>query len=137
VAKRLLVGVSAPLLGAARMGLGVLLLVAYLAITGRLGGLAAISGEAWLWILVTGGLLAGFVATWFAALRQTEATTVTGILVVAAVVTGVLSAASKGSAPDAGVVAGYLLIVSGVVLVGLMSTGLMDRFRAVRAVPDA
>ncbi|MCY7417909.1 MAG: DMT family transporter [Chloroflexi bacterium] len=137
VAKRLLVGVSAPLLGAARMGLGVLLLVAYLAITGRLGGLAAISGEAWLWILVTGGLLAGFVATWFAALRQTEATTATGILVVAAVVTGVLSAASKGSAPDAGVVAGYLLIVSGVVLVGLMSTGLVDRFRAVRAVSDA
>ncbi len=137
VAKRLLVGVSAPLLGAARMGLGVLLLVAYLAITGRLGGLAAITGEAWLWILVTGGLLAGYVATWFAALRQTEATTVTGILVVAAVVTGALSAVSKGSAPDAGVVAGYVLIVSAVVLVGLMSTGLMDRFRAVRAVPDA
>jgi len=137
VAKRLLEGVSAPLLGAARMGLGVLLLVAYLAITGRLGGLAAITGEAWLWILVTGGLLAGYVATWFAALRQTEATTVTGILVVAAVVTGALSAVSKGSAPDAGVVAGYVLIVSAVVLVGLMSTGLMDRFRAVRAVPDA
>jgi drug/metabolite transporter (DMT)-like permease len=137
VAKRLLVGVSAPLLGAARMGLGVLLLVGYLAVTGRLAGLAGISGEAWLWILVTGGLLAGYVATWFAALRQTEATTVTSILVVAAVVTGALSAGSKGTAPDAGVLAGYLLIVAGIVLVGLVSTGVVGRFRAVRAVADA
>ena len=137
VAKRLLVGVSAPLLGAARMGLGVLLLIGYLAVTGRLGGLGAISGEAWLWILVTGGLLAGYVATWFAALRLTEATTVTSILVVAAVVTGALSAASKGSAPDPSVLAGYLLIIAGVVLVGLWSTGVVGRFRAVRAVADA
>ncbi len=137
VAKRLLVGVSAPLLGAARMGLGVLLLLGYLALTGRLAGLGTISGEAWLWILVTGALLAGYVATWFAALRATQATTVTSVLVLAAVVTGVLSAAAKGSAPDPAVLAGYLLIVSGVVLVGLVSTRSVGRSRAVRAVADA
>jgi drug/metabolite transporter (DMT)-like permease len=137
VAKRLLVGVSAPLLGASRMGLGVLLLLGYLALTGRLTGLGTISGEAWLWIVVTGVLLAGYVATWFAALRETQATTVTSVLVLAAVVTGVLSAAAKGSTPDPAVVAGYLLIVSGVVLVGLVSTRSVGRSRAVRAVADA
>ena len=95
------------------MGLGVLLLLGYLALTGRLAGLGTISGEAWLWILVTGVLLAGYVATWFAALRETQATTVTSVLVLAAVVTGALSAAAKGSAPDPVVLAGYLLIVAG------------------------
>ena len=90
-----------------------------------------------MWILVTGVLLAGYVGTWFAALRETQATTVTSVLVLAAVVTGALSAAAKGSAPDAGVLAGYLLIASGVVLVGLVSTSLVGRSRAVRAVADA
>jgi drug/metabolite transporter (DMT)-like permease len=137
LAKRLRVGVSASLLGAARMGLGVVILVAYLGFSGRLGGLGAMSGEAWLWILVTGGLLAGYVATWFTALRLAEATTVTSILVAAAVVTGVLSAASKGSAPDAGVVAGYLLIVAAVALVVVASTRRIGRFDASRAAADA
>jgi drug/metabolite transporter (DMT)-like permease len=137
LAKRLLVGVSAPLVGAARMGLGVVFLFAYLAISGRLGGLAAISGQAWLWILVTGGLLAGYVATWFAALRLAEATTVASILVAAAVVTGVLTAASKGTAPNAGVVAGYLLMIAAVGLVALASTGRFGRFDASRAAADA
>lgn len=137
LAKRLLVGVSSSLLGAARMGLGVLILVAYLAFSGRLGGLGAISAEGWFWILITGGLLAGYVATWFAALRQAQATTVTSILVAAAVVTGVLTAVSKGSAPDAGVVGGYLLVIAAVGLVLVMSTGRIGRLDAPRATAEA
>lgn len=137
LAKRLLVDISAPLLGAARMGLGFVILVGYLAVSGRLAGLGTIGSEAWFWILVTGGLLAGYVATWYAALRHAEATTVTSILVVAAVVTGVLSSASKGSIPDAGVVAGYLLVIGGAAAVLLASTGRLGRFDAPRAVADA
>lgn len=137
LAKRLLGGVSASLLGAARMGLGVVILFAYLAFSGRLGGLGAISGEAWVWIVLTGGLLAGYVATWFAALREAKASVVTSVLVAAAVVTGVLSAASKGSAPDPVVVGGYLLIVVAVALVIAANTGRIGRFDAPRAVADA
>ena len=111
LAKRLLVGVSSQLLGAARMGLGFVVLVGYLAVSGRLGGLGAISGEALVWVLVTGVLLAGYVATWFGALRYAPATTVTSILVVAAVVTGVLSSISNGKTPDPRVILGYILIV--------------------------
>ena len=119
LAKRLLVGVSAPLLGAARMGLGVVILIGYLAVSGRLGGLGAISGAALGWVLVTGLLLAGYVATWFGALREAPATIVTSILVAGAVVTGVLSALSNGTTPDPRVVAGYLLIVGAVALVAV------------------
>jgi hypothetical protein len=87
--------------------------------------------------VVTGGLLAGYVATWFAALREAKASAVTSVLVAAAVVTGVLSAASKGSAPDPVVVGGYLLIVVAVALVIAANTGRIDRFDAPRAVADA
>jgi drug/metabolite transporter (DMT)-like permease len=117
VAKRLLVDVSAPLLAASRMGLGALFLVGYLALSGRLAGLAALPSEALIWILATGVLLAGYVSTWYGALRLAPATTVTSILVLAAVGTGVLSALTTGSAPDPRVVVGYLLVVAAVALI--------------------
>jgi uncharacterized membrane protein len=132
LAKRLLVGVSAPLLGAARMGLGFVVLVGYLAVSGRLGGLGAISAEALLWIVVTGALLAGYVATWFSALRLAPATSVTSVLVAGAVVTGVLSSLSSGAAPDPRVVLGYLLIVTAVALV-VASARRFGRLDATRA----
>jgi len=137
LARRLLQGVSAPLLGAARMGLGVVLLLGYLLFTGRLGQLGTLAAEAWLWVAITGVLLAGYVATWFAALRATHATTVTSVLVLAAVVTGTLSAVANGSAPDPRVLAGYGLIIAGVTLAALIGAGLVGRFRAVRPVADA
>jgi drug/metabolite transporter (DMT)-like permease len=132
LAKRLLVGVSAPLLGAARMGLGLIVLLGYLAVSGRLGGLGAIGGEALLWILVTGAMLAAYVATWFSALRHAPATTVTSVLVGAAVVTGVLSSVSNGTAPDPRVVLGYLLVLVAVALV-VASARRFGRFDATRA----
>lgn len=137
LAKRLLQGVSAPLLGAARMGLGVLLLLGYLALTGRLGALGALTAEAWLWVGITGVLLAGYVATWFAALRATQATTVTSVLVLAAVVTGTLSAVANGTTPDLRVLAGYGLIAAGVALAALVGSSLLGRSRAIRPGADA
>jgi drug/metabolite transporter (DMT)-like permease len=132
LAKRLLVGISAPLLGAARMGLGFIVLVGYLVVSGRVGGLGAISGEALLWVLVTGVLLAGYVATWLSALRLAPATTVTSVLVAGAVVTGVLSSLSNGTAPDPRIILGYLLIVVAVALV-VASTRRFGRLDATRA----
>jgi drug/metabolite transporter (DMT)-like permease len=132
LAKRLLFAVSAPLLGAARMGLGFVFLLGYLALTGRLGGLATIGGEALMWILVTGVLLAGYVATWFGALRLAPATTVTCILVAGAVVTGALSSLSNGTTPDLRVVLGYILIVVALALVVAATVGFrrLDASRA-------
>jgi drug/metabolite transporter (DMT)-like permease len=124
VAKRLLVGVSAPLLAASRMGLGVVFLVGYLALSGRLAGLWTLPSEAFIWILATGVLLAGYVSTWYGALRLAPATTVTSILVLAAVGTGVLSALTTGAAPDPRVVVGYLLVVAAVAFIVVNATRL-------------
>lgn len=117
LAKGLLTGVSAPLLAASRMGLGFLFLLGYLGLSGRAGGLAAIPAEALVWVLATGLLLAGYVATWYGALRLAPATTVTSILVAGAVGTGVLSALTTGTAPDPRVVVGYVVVIAAVALI--------------------
>ena len=49
------------------------------------------SGSQWSWVLLTGLLLAGYVATWFAALARAQAVDVTAVLVFGAVVTALLS----------------------------------------------
>jgi len=123
IAKRLLPAVSPSLLAASRLGLGLVGLVGFLAVTGRLGGLLAVPADAWVWVVATGGLLAGYVATWYRALRHARATTVTSVLVAAAVVTGVLSALTGGSVPPATVVLGYLAMVAAVGLVAVLAAG--------------
>ena len=133
VAKRVLTDVSAPLVGAGRMAIGFAILVGYLAISGRLAVLGAMGGEAWLWVLVTGGLLAGYVATWFSALKAAPASMVTSILVAGAVVTGALSSATKGTAPNPGVVSGYLLMVIAVGLLIAVATGRLGHVHVARA----
>lgn len=121
VAKRLLAGVSPSLLAASRLGLGLVGLVGFLAATGRLAGLATVPTDAWVWVLATGGLLAGYVAAWYRALRHARATTVTSVLVVAAVVTAMLSGITGGSVPSATAVLGYLVIVAAVAVVAGLS----------------
>ena len=121
VAKRLLSGVSPSLLGASRLGLGLVGLVGFLVVTGRLAGLAAVPAEAWVWVIATGGLLAGYVATWYRALRHARATTVTSLLVVAAVVTAALSGLTGGTAPSVAGVLGYLVIVAAVGMVAALA----------------
>lgn len=123
IAKRLLPAVSPSLLAASRLGLGLVGLVGFLAATGRLGGLLAVPADAWVWVVATGGLLAGYVGTWYRALRHARATTVTSVLVAAAVVTGVLSALTGGSVPSATVVLGYLAMVAAVGLVAVLAVG--------------
>ena len=122
LAKRLLTGVSAPLLAASRMGLGFVILAGYLVVSGKVGGLAAITADGWLWILITGGMLSAYVISWYSALRYAPATVVTSLLVGAAVVTGILSAATQGKTPSPTVVAGYLLVLAGVGVVSLLAT---------------
>ncbi|MDA8291537.1 MAG: DMT family transporter [Actinomycetota bacterium] len=94
VAKRLLAGVAPGTVALVRMGGGSLLLVAYLALDGRLGALAAMDAHEVAWVAATGVLLAAYVATWFAALARARAVDVTSILVGSVLVTAALQAAA-------------------------------------------
>lgn len=112
LARRLLLGtVPSPLLGAARLGIGLVVLVGYLAVSGRLGILAALTPNQWFWALVTGLPLAGYVATWFAALKRAPASVVTSVLVLGAPITALLQAVANGAVPAPNALLGQLLIV--------------------------
>jgi drug/metabolite transporter (DMT)-like permease len=116
LAKRLLADLSSWTLGVARMGLGSVVLVGWLAVTGRLPDLFSLDSAELGWLAVTGVLLTAYVATWFAALARAQAVDVTAVLVVGAVGTAVLAGALDGArlAPQAG---WLLLITAGVALV--------------------
>ncbi len=119
LARRLLRRVDAPLLGAARMGLGVVVLLAYLAGSGRIGILVTLSVQQWSWIALTGVLLAGYVTTWFAALRRAPATLVTSILVAGAIVTAALTSIQQGGLPGPALVGGHALILVGAIAIAV------------------
>jgi drug/metabolite transporter (DMT)-like permease len=111
LARRVLRTVPAAVVGASRLGFGLVVLVGYLAMTGKLGSIVALTGEQWRWVLITGLLLFGYVGTWFAALKRAPASLVTAILVVGAPVTAALQALSTGHVPATPILAGQLLIL--------------------------
>jgi drug/metabolite transporter (DMT)-like permease len=119
--KRLLGSIPSHVMAALRMGIGLVVLVGYLAVSGKLGVLAGLGATQWGWVLLSGLILAGYVGTWFAALRRAPASVVTSVLVLGAVVTGALTAVSKGAPPSPAVVGGYLLIVAAAGLIAVWS----------------
>jgi len=117
LAKKLLSRVDPLVVGVGRLGIGLIVLFGYVAISGKLGTITTLSSTQWTWVLVTGLLLAGYVGTWFSALKNAPATVVTCVLVLAAPITAFLDAAVNGRIPDTAPLAGYgLLTLAAVVL---------------------
>ena len=108
VAKRLLVEVSSATLGVARMVIGSVLLVGWVLLTDGFGPLGA---DQLGWALLTGAVLAAYVATWFAALARAPAVDVTAVLVPAAVLTAVIAKVVDGAALGDGL--GLVLLLVG------------------------
>lgn len=119
LARRVLRSVAAPVVGAARLGFGLLVLVGYLAITGKVSIVAALAPEQWAWGLGTGLLLGAYVTTWFAALRRAPASLVTAILVVGAPITAGLQALQRGALPTPAIIGGEILIAAAAVALGV------------------
>jgi drug/metabolite transporter (DMT)-like permease len=118
IAKKLLADLSSWTVGLTRMGVGSVVLVAWTVMRGNGGALTAMTGNQWMWVLVTGMILAGYVSCWFAALSRAPAVDVTAVLVIGAVITALLAVAVKGSplVPQLGWVT---LVLVGAVLVAL------------------
>ena len=114
IVKQLVVSIEPRTLAAGRMGLGTVVLVAWLLVSGRAGDLFALGLDQWGWALATGLLLSAYVATWYFALARAQAVDVTAVLVFGAVVTAALSGAVDGAALDT---FGLLLVSAGVMLV--------------------
>ena len=114
--KRLVEGIDPRMLAAGRMAIGVVILGAWVLVSGRMSGLVGLSAEQWQWAFLTGLLLTGYVGTWYAALAFAPAIDVTAVLVFGAVITAVLSGTIDGAAVD---VAGIALVTAGVALAGV------------------
>jgi drug/metabolite transporter (DMT)-like permease len=97
IAKRLLGSLPAGTVGVTRMGIGGGALLVWLAATGRLDQLTHLGATGWGWAMLTGALLAGYVALWLAALARAQAVEVTAILVFGAFVTAALSLVVQGT----------------------------------------
>ena len=130
VARRLLASVPPLVAGAGRMGFGLIVLLGYLLVTGKIGAIAQLGWAEWAWVLGTGVLLAGYVATWYAALQRAPAAMVAAVLTVGAPITAGLQVISTGTVPTPGPLAGYLLmLVAGgsIAVVMLRRFGRVDR----------
>ncbi len=95
--KQLVATVPPTVVGASRIAGGAVLLLMWLAVTGRLQSLTSLSPSQWAWLMLTGSILSVFVSVWFAALARAQAIDVAAILVLGAVVTGVLNVADGGA----------------------------------------
>jgi drug/metabolite transporter (DMT)-like permease len=111
IAKRLLADVPASTVGVARMGIGSVVLVAWVLATGGLAGVGALPAAAWTWALVTGVFLTGYVATWYLALSKAQAVDVTAVLVLGALITAALRTGVQGAVTPP--IAGVVLLVAG------------------------
>ena len=112
LAKRLLADLSPATVSLVRMGVGAVVLLAYLALHGLLGALTSFSAVQLQWVLLTGVLLAGYVGTWMTALARARAVDVTSVLVGSTLVTSLLSAAT-GTSTTAPAALGLVLIALG------------------------
>jgi drug/metabolite transporter (DMT)-like permease len=121
LAKRLVGRVDPLVVGVGRLGIGLVVLFGYLALTGKLATIGALDSAQWSWVALTGVLLAGYVGTWFSALRLAPATVVTSVLVLAAPITALLDAVVNGRIPGTAPLAGYGLVTIGAVILVVAS----------------
>jgi drug/metabolite transporter (DMT)-like permease len=87
LAKYLLRELSTLTVMAAKMSIGSALLMAYVAVTGRLGAISHLSPVQWAYTLGTGVILLAFTVTAFLALRYASATAATAIPAAAPIIT--------------------------------------------------
>lgn len=113
VARWLLPELGALVGATARMGIGGLALVGYVAVTGKLDVLTGLSSGQWLWVMATAAILFFYVGAWYGALRLAPATVVTSILTLGAPITAFLSTQFSGRpAPTGEQIAGYVLVAA-------------------------
>lgn len=120
VAKRVLAGVPSAVAAAARMGIGLVILIGFVAANDSLAAVGSLRLDQWGWVLLTGLLLTAYVASWYAALQRAPASAVTAVLTIGAPITAALQLVANGQVPAPGVALGYGI--------GLLGAGVLAAF---------
>ena len=118
--KRTLSWASPGLLVMSRMGIGAVVLLGFLAVSGRLSLLIGLSSRQWLWAAGTALLLALYVLSWFSALKAAPATAVTCVLTLGAPITALLALLAGRPAPSSEELIGHAVLMAGVAVTMLV-----------------
>jgi len=117
ISKRTLRDIPSGIVAVGRMGIGGAFLVGYLALTSQLSGVGTLNSGQWIWVLISAGLLAAFVGTWYAGLRRVDLGVATSVLVLGFPVTWLLSVLVAGHSFTFLQAAGAAAVVVGTALV--------------------
>jgi len=110
IAKRVMKQVSSSVAAFGRMFFGAIVMLSFLAVTGKLGAMASIGGQQIGWVVLTSLFLLGYVSFFYTGLKHAPASIVASILVLGSVITSLLYAIidARRFAPEQ--IAGMLLI---------------------------
>ena len=97
-----------------RMFFGSIFILAYLGFIGQLNSIGNLNAHQIGWTLLTGGLLFGYVFTWYSGLKYVPVSVATAILIFGSSITTWLSLASSGK------IIPEKLLASGLILIGLI-----------------
>lgn len=111
LSKNVMKGVSPLTVMWSRMFFGSFVLVAFLAFTGRLGGIALLSMEQWSWVGLTSLFLLAYVATFYSGLSLIKASEAAAVLLFGSLVTSLLSLLSGASVPETQLLGGAVMVV--------------------------
>jgi drug/metabolite transporter (DMT)-like permease len=117
VAKNVLADVGGQVGATARMSIGAVLLLGYLAYKGDIGDFGSLSALQWAWLLATAAILLAYVTTWYAAMERAPATAVTCVLAVGAPITAALNAIAGRGAPTGDQLIGFGLVAAAAALI--------------------
>jgi drug/metabolite transporter (DMT)-like permease len=116
-----------------RMFFGSVFLMIYLFFIGQFTQLFVFSGSNFSWLLLSGVILFGYVATWYAALKYAPATVVSAILVIAAPITALLDSIFVTDGLKASLILPILLIILGALLVSRIFEKVAELIKTKRA----
>ncbi len=116
LAKKVLGWMSSQTAALGRMGIGALVMWAFLAFTGHAAAAFTLNGTQWPWIAITAVVLMAYVWTWYSALKWAPATMVTSVLTIGAIITILLSAVLDRHAATAPQLVAIALLALGAAL---------------------
>ncbi len=117
VSKKLLGKISPSLISFSRMFLGAVLIFVYLIMSRQTAPLLTLNLHQWTWLLVSGGLLFGYVLTFYQGLKRLPASETTAILTLAVPITSLLTLGLQGKSLLPGQPVAVLIIVAGIILI--------------------
>ncbi len=135
VAKRVMGQVSSNVAAFGRMFFGAIIMLVYLALTGKLGTIASLTGQQFGWIVLTSLFLFGYVSCYYAGLKHAPASIVASILVLGSVITSLLHAIFNAKTYALEQIVGMLLITAAVLMLWYIAPRVSLRKKALPMVP--